>query len=243
MSVAQNALIPKSTPYSASTLTSPNPWGLSQTESVTSIDADVVDWVAVQLFDSTGLNLIETQSALLHKDGSLWSTSGTQGLTFTIDPQASSNFQLNIIHRNHVATGTHTPVALSNSSIVPTTFDLDLTTVDNYKDSVANGGTKSPFKTLGSGHMCLGAGDLDYDQLVAGSDDIAFDSIFKAIASNFACPGSSSTVPNMDLLGYRLSDVTLDGHSTACDPTGITYVGDRFILNDNSGSLTNSSKH
>jgi hypothetical protein len=239
MSVAQNSLIPTSTPYSAP------PWNLSVSESGVSIGPDFVDWVAVQLFDSTGTTQLATQSALLHKDGSLWSTSGTQGLSFTNVSQAASGFHLNIIHRNHVASGTHSPVLLSDDTIAAATFDLDLTTVDNYKDSEAAnpGAGKYPFKTLGSGHMCLGAGDLDYDQIVAGSDSDVFDHIFMVIAANFACPGSSATLPNMDLLGYRLSDVTLDGHSTACDPTGLIYVGDRLILNNNSGSLTSSSKH
>ena len=93
-------LIPLNQPYNTA------PWNYTGTESVTSIPTDVVDWILVELRDTTQADrateetIISRQACFLLKDGSVV---GLDGISF---PEFKTTVKYNIFivvfHRNHL---------------------------------------------------------------------------------------------------------------------------------------------
>jgi hypothetical protein len=95
-------LIPLSQPYSVS------PWNYPGTENVTTIpNADVVDWVLVELRDAeqanqaSGATRFARKAAFLLKDGSIVGLDGLSSLSF--GQTFSESMFVVIWHRNHLA--------------------------------------------------------------------------------------------------------------------------------------------
>ncbi|MBN1340908.1 MAG: choice-of-anchor D domain-containing protein, partial [Bacteroidales bacterium] len=95
------ANIPLTQPYNAA------PWNYSGTESVTSIpNADVVDWILIELRDTTQVSLampgtmIARQAAFLLRDGSVTQTDGLSNLLFNVT--ADDSLFVVVWHRNHL---------------------------------------------------------------------------------------------------------------------------------------------
>ncbi len=61
---------------------------------------------------------IDSQSALIHFDGTIYDTSGLQGILFS--GLSDGKYFVNIIHRNHLAVGSAVSIPLSSS------FDWDI---------------------------------------------------------------------------------------------------------------------
>ena len=101
MNVHLNPDIPLSQPYNTA------PWNFTGTESVVSIpNADIVDWVLVELRDTTeaqyagSSTIISRQAAFLLNDGSIVGLDGTSFPTFSTTIE--NNLFAVVWHRNHL---------------------------------------------------------------------------------------------------------------------------------------------
>lgn len=160
-----------------------------------------VDWVRVEVFSKDGDNftLVESQSAVIGKDGTLYNTSGDSGIYFpTINP---GTYYINIITRNHLSVGAQDPVPLSED--LNSIYDIDFTSEDTkYLGEPASYGATSPYVML-SGFKCLAAGDLD------GNKDIDDDD--RTNLADFIDSLVSGHPDDIKILGYHLQDLDFSG--------------------------------
>ena len=120
-------ILPTAQPFNTS------PWNYNGSESVTDINTiastnDAVDWILVEIRDSTGTTVAERKAALLMKDGSvLFPDSPTTLNTGVILSSTTNSYQVVIRPRNHLAIRTNTPISITTNS----TTNLDFTTNSN----------------------------------------------------------------------------------------------------------------
>ena len=93
-----NGIVPLSQPYSSS---------YTGTESVSSIPADVVDWVLVQLRNPT-TTVIAERAAFFKKDGTVVDLDGTSPVSF--ENVVAGKYYIAIRHRNHLGVMTEMPI-------------------------------------------------------------------------------------------------------------------------------------
>jgi len=177
-----NHHLPLSQPYQAA------PWYYSGTESVTAIpNADVVDWVLVELRDATGASqatpatTVARQAGFLLKDGSIRTTDGYSPLNFNL-AVADQLFAV-VWHRNHLG--------VMSSAGMPSTgnaYSWDFTPDANQ----AYGGTNG-HKQLAAGLWGMISGDGNADRQVSNTDKI---DVWKVQSGNS---------------GYRAGDFNLNG--------------------------------
>ena len=162
MSTALNlALIPHTQPYNVS------PWNYSGTENVTSIPADVVDWVLVELRDAATPATATPATRLsgwpkamfLKKDGSIVALDGVSPPDIG-NPTVSNNLYAVIRHRNHIAVMSATGLTLTGN-----TYSYDFSTAVTQ----AYGGAAG-YKQIGTGGFGMVAGDIDSDGSLYNSD-------------------------------------------------------------------------
>lgn len=145
-----------------------NPWNYTGTEAVASIpNTDVVDWILVELRESTGDastatsdSTIAMQAAFLLKDGSVTGTDGASMLNFvgTID----DNLYVVVWCRNHL--GIMSQNALVENNLV---YTYDFTTGANQ----VYGGLNA-HKELAPGQWGMAGGDGNADRQVNNSDKV-----------------------------------------------------------------------
>lgn len=142
-------------------------WVYAGTESVTSIPADVVDWIVVELRDAgaaataTGATMIGRQACFLLKDGSVVGLDGSSLPQFftTFDQKAF----IVIWHRNHLGIINASPASKSVN-----TYSYDYTTGEAQVYGGANGHTE-----LEPGVWGMIAGDGNGNGLVQNTDETA----------------------------------------------------------------------
>ncbi|WP_431132924.1 FG-GAP-like repeat-containing protein [Psychroserpens mesophilus] len=140
--------------------TSPYADGLTADVSVfntTGSDA-IVDWVFVELRDKDDNTLVvDSQSALLQRDGDVVDVDGLSPLTFDQD---QDSYYVVIKHRNHLGLMSAASYALSPSNTV---IDLSLNpnTVEGASNAVV---------ALANGKYGMYAGDFDSNQQIQNSD-------------------------------------------------------------------------
>jgi hypothetical protein len=179
--------IPLSQPFSSA------PWNYDGTESVDSIPADVVDWVLIELRDTTEANLatnetiIERHAAFVLNDGKIVDTAGgdTRPCVYTA---VTDNLFVVIYHRNHLPVMSANPLTESGG-----VYSYDFTTGNNQAY-----GTDAQ-KDLGNGIFGMFGGDAITDNTVNDSDK------------------TSSWLLETGFSGYLSSDLNLDGQSNNSD--------------------------
>ena len=185
-SLNSGGYLPNNQPYSGA------PWNYSGTESFAAVpNADVVDWVLVQLREATDaayadtLTTFKTMAGLLLKDGSIVGTDGSSMLSFT--EEVSHNLYVVIMHRNHLD-------VMSSAALVKTgnTYSYDFTA-----SATAAYGTDAQ-KNVG-GIWAMFAGDVDGDGEIDNADD----------AQTWQTEAGQGA--------YLESDVNLDGQSDNVD--------------------------
>ena len=149
-------LIPDSQPYSGS------PWNYDGCESVTPIPENVVDWVLVELRESSGDastatsdKTIARQAGLLMKDGSVKNSSGNANLEFSIS--YTDNLYLVIYHRNHVSAISANPIIIFNGN---GTYDFSSAESKAFGDILGHKEISSTIWGLAAGDS-NGDGDID----------------------------------------------------------------------------------
>jgi len=186
-----------------------------------------VDWVRVEVFSKDGDNftLVESQSAVIDKDGTLYNTSGDSGIYFpTINP---GTYYINIITRNHLSVGAQDPVPLSED--LNSSYDIDFTSEDTkYLGEPASYGATSPYVML-SGFKCLAAGDLD------GNKDIDVDD--RTNLADFIDSLVSGHPDNIKILGYHLQDLDFSADVQEFDVASGGDIGDESHEADTDSEL------
>jgi PKD repeat protein len=144
------------------------PWNYTGTESVTSIPANVIDWVLVELRDATSAatatvaTRIAHRAAFLLKNGSVVGVNGTSLLHFT--NTISNQLFVAVYHRNHI------PVISENALVkVGGAYTYDFTTAANQ----VHGGILG-HKELTTGKWGMFAGDADGNGATGNTDKLAW---------------------------------------------------------------------
>ena len=157
--------------------------------SVSDVDNAVVDWVLLELRDSsTPTTLVATRSALVQRDGDVVDKDGVSAVTFLAGP---GNYHVAVRHRNHLGAMTAAPVALS-----ATAASVDFTSV-----ATSTYGTEGRKAT--DGKMVLWAGNVLRDGVLRyvgdGNDrDPILFAIGGSVPTNVSPPGYLQGDVNMD---------------------------------------------
>jgi hypothetical protein len=154
-----NTIIPLAQPYNTA------PWNYTGTETLSTIPADMVDWVLVELRQATGPSLatsgtiIAKQAGLLKSSGSIVDVSGSILRFDNYGVSGVNNLYVVIRHRNHLAIMSNTGAGL-NAGVYSYDFTSSL--------SQAYGGGNG-YKAV-STTFAMVSGDIDQDGSIAVSD-------------------------------------------------------------------------
>lgn len=164
------------------------PFNYTGMESVTSIpEADIVDWVLVELRDASGPSLaasaspIESRAAFLKADGSVVDLDGISSIQFNVT--VSDKLFLAIRHRNHLGILSFYPLINNNGFV-----SYDFTT-----GSVKTFGAETGVKEVEAGMWAMITGDGNADGMINDMDKLAE---WESVAGN---------------KGYLYGDYNLDG--------------------------------
>jgi len=180
--IAADGNLPLAQPYNIA------PWDYAGTESVTAIpNADVVDWVLVELRDTTdaslatGETMIARQAAFLLNDGSVVGLDGANILSFS--HSVIHNLFVILWHRNHLGIMSANPVTESGG-----VYSYDFTTGSGKAYGAAPGQ-----KEIAPGIWGMFGGDGDADGQVNLNDK------------------SNVWVIQAGTKGYKSGDMDMDG--------------------------------
>ncbi len=181
------------------------PWNYAGTEKVSSIpNADVVDWILVEMRATTGDastatsdKAFDRQAGFLLKDGTLVDTDGSTPMRFSrmlSGTKDSQHAYAKLLEKRHAGTKSSGPVIIDNTSKTAT-YDFT-TSVNQYY------GDKSVAKELSTGVYGVVTGDADGDGYVNNADK-----------NDYWVPENGNT-------GYYDSDFNMDG---SVDTTDLNY--------------------
>lgn len=193
----QQGLLPGQTPVSPFGVATPAgqpyqaaPWNYAGTETVSSYDSDVVDWVLVSLRTNVANanSVVYKAAALLRKTGTVTLVSACPLLN------PSQSYSVVIEHRSHIGAASHQPIPIVNNKIT-----YDFTQQQSY---IPVNVPASGEQNIGSVY-CLFAGDCSK-------------SSFSEINANDATIWRTD---NGKFARYQLTDYNLDGTINANDDT------------------------
>ncbi len=142
--------VPLSQPFNTS------PWNYTGTETVTTVPANVTDWILVEL-RSDETTVVDRRAAFLKNDGTLVDLDGVSNIKF---PTATAgDYYVVITHRNHLSVMTANPVTISFS---PTLYDMRTDQSKAY-------GTNA-MKDLGGGYYGMISGDANGNGQIQNND-------------------------------------------------------------------------
>ena len=161
----------------------------------------IVDWIWVELRDATtNTTILDSQSALLQRDGDVVGVDGTSSLVFNL---AADNYYVVLKHRNHLGIMTNATVSLSGTTTV-----VDFTDANNQITFGANAQT-----TFGvpSGVVTMWAGNVNGDDIVqySGTTPDAPGILSEVLNAS----GNFLNFPTYVLDGYTVHDVNMDGNA------------------------------
>ncbi len=149
-------LLPASQPYSGS------PWNYDGCESVSPIPENVVDWILVELRESTGDastatsdKTIAMQAGLLMKDGSVKNSGDNANLEFSVS--YTDNLYIVIYHRNHISAISANPIIIFNGNGI---YDFSSAESKVFGDNLGHKEISSNIWGLAAGDS-NGDGDID----------------------------------------------------------------------------------
>ncbi|MCE7993653.1 MAG: hypothetical protein HEP71_16835 [Roseivirga sp.] len=163
LNTAINGSLPAQQPYNGTN-------SHSEATNVTSMPANAVDWVLVELREAgsaaAALNSTRVGSAagLLMNNGSIKATDGTSDLTVSLSGNTGSDFFIVIYHRNHLPIMSASAISESSG-----TYSIDFTgsSANTYQTTTA-------LSSLSGGKFGMPAGDLDQDGDIDATDLITW---------------------------------------------------------------------
>ncbi|MCL6294523.1 BspA family leucine-rich repeat surface protein [Jejuia spongiicola] len=160
----------------------------------------IVDWVFIELRDKTNNTLvIDSQSALLQRDGDVVAVDGVSPLTFDLP---ADNYHVVIKHRNHLGIMSASAIALS---AIPTMVDFTDVGMNTY-------GTHAQIDVslTGAGPMAMLGGDADGNGFVniSGTGDSG-----KLSTKLYSEPDNTAfSLSYTGTAGYYNEDLDMDGN-------------------------------
>jgi len=180
------SLIPTTSPYADLVTAASSVFNLGGTSGLGAIDDDIVDWVWVELRDENdNTAIIDSQSALLQRDGDIVDVDGVSALNFD---QLAGNYYVAIAHRNHLGIITANTVSLSSSVTV-----LDLTSDSNL---ILGGGNAV---VIVNGKLNLISGDYDGNGQIQNSDLTQVTTLLGTSGYSDADADMNSQIQNADI--------------------------------------------
>jgi len=175
--------LPTKQPYSSP------PWNYPGNETLSSIPANMVDWILIELrSDTSGNSTIARRAAILLDNGTVVDLDGKSAVSF--NNLLPGYYYIVLKHRNH----------LSVMSSIKVNFNQSITNYDfTTSESVAYG--ENPMENLGNNIYGMYSGDANGDGVISQSDML-----------NFWLPQFMN-----GLDGYNSADFNLDGSVTASD--------------------------
>jgi len=149
-SISINNLLPLSQPYNVS------PWNYPGSEHLRSNNTNIVDWVLLELRDTSTTIVKDRRAGFLLTNGDIVDTSLTHGLYF-YHGKNNGKYYITILHRNHLSVMTKYMQKLPNS----TAFDFS----DTLNYPPYGGGRRAVIELTGTGvgKFAMIAGDINND--------------------------------------------------------------------------------
>ena len=160
----------------------------------------IVDWIWVELRDATtNTTIIESQSALLQRDGDVVGVDGISSLVFN---QAAGNYYVVLKHRNHLGVMTNATISLSGTTTV-----VDFTDANNQITFGTNAQTTFGMPT---GVVAMWTGNVNGDSIVqySGTTPDAPSILSQVLNAS----GNFLNFPTYILEEYNVHDVNMDGN-------------------------------
>jgi hypothetical protein len=170
-----------------STASFPATFAYSGTDSSTSISNDTVDWVMLEVRDSTGANLVLKKAALLKSNGDLYDAA-TNATNIPLTGVTTGTYKVILRHRNHLAISTIAAVTITSGANTAINF------VTNSQNSQILAGTDS----LGGSVYGMRSANVNSNSII-----------------NVLDAGESANAPDSTL--YSVFDVNLDGITSVID--------------------------
>ena len=187
-------LIPTISPYADQISLNPN--------ILTAMGGDaIVDWVFVELRNATTNTLIvDSQSALLQRDGNVVATDGVSLISFS---QPSGDYYIVIKHQNHLGIMTNSTIALTAAASM-----IDFTDATNQITFGSNAQT-----TFGipNGILAMWSGNANGDTVVQYSGTTPDTPNILSLVLNDS--GNALNFPTFVVSGYNTNDVNMDGNA------------------------------
>lgn len=160
---------------------------------------DIVDWVLVELRDKTDNTLvIDSQSALLQRNGSVVGVDDLEDITFALP---NDEYFVVIKHRNHLSIITENPISLDNTvSLVDFTDTFNL---------ITNGAFAQTYHPETKKLQAMWAGNTNADNLISytGFASDPFQILFHVLNH----PRNFLSLPTWESKGYLHEDVDMNG--------------------------------
>ncbi|MCX6319446.1 MAG: hypothetical protein NTW29_19370 [Bacteroidetes bacterium] len=216
-------LIPANQPYNVS------PWNYNGSESVilSSMPANLTDWVLVELRDAAApATVIATRAAFLLSNGNVVDIDGVSALNFP--SVGAGEYFISIRHRNHLGIRTATPQYLKSTSSI---YDFTTTQLAAYQNGVilSNGGLNDgnpAMKELVGGLFTMWGGNANSNNNVRLSGPANDQSYIL----NVALGGNATNVlANV----YNNADLNLNGVVRSSGPNNEPNFLQNFILGGN----------
>ena len=214
-------LIPTTSPYDATTCN-------SNVFNTTGNDA-IVDWILVQLRDANdNSSVLESQSALIQRDGDIVDVDGTSALSFALAPD---NYHVALKHRNHLGVMTLNAIAMST-----TTTTVDFTDANT---PITFGTEAQTTFAMPNGILAMWGGDANNDGRLNYSG--ALSDVPNIRSQVFNDPNNSvfggPPVASYPSIGYYSTDVDMDGVSVYSGAASdVLYIRNN-IFNNPSNSV------
>lgn len=165
----QRGLLPGQTPVGSSAITTPpgqpyagSPWSYAGTESLSSYQTNVVDWILVSLRQGSPLvqNTAFKTAALVRSDGVVIMVAPPPVLV------ANQSYYIVIEHRNHLGILSHMPVSVQNGVL-----SYDFTTQNSYTATSPVSIGQKQIGTVFAMHSCDGNKNLANQDFVVNVND------------------------------------------------------------------------
>ncbi|MCD4680939.1 MAG: PKD domain-containing protein, partial [Bacteroidales bacterium] len=214
--ICQTDSFPHSQPFNTS------PWNYTGMEQISSVPANVVDWVLIEIRDSNDVNIVhEYRAGLLLNNGQIIDTNFTTGINLTTI--SSAYYYVVIRHLNHL------PLMTANPVMLPNTVVLDFSDTTN---TPLYGGAKNSAIEVESNVFAMIGGDINSDGTLKysgpGND--------RGLILQKIINESGSTIITTILTGYYQEDITLDGKLKYSGP-----ANDPSLIIQNLVNLTGST--
>lgn len=138
--------MPKSQPFNTT------PWNYAGNETTTTIPANIVDWVLVEIRNDA--TIVERRAAWLRKDGIVVELDQSEGVKLAL---TAANYSIIVRSRNHLAVMSKNQVSLPNNT------PFDFTWALNVKGT-------AQVKAVSGGYYALHAGDINADGVITVAD-------------------------------------------------------------------------